>query len=84
MTNILDRYTLADVVEITLPKLRKNRKPLLFSLDSLERWPVRRVKRSNGQAFVDKVAIRQAWRSGKPEAVATQKKSLYSTGFICF
>jgi hypothetical protein len=61
ITNILDRYTLADVVEITLRKLRKNRMPLLFSLDSLEQLPekaVRRVKRSNGQAPVDKVAIR--------------------------
>jgi hypothetical protein len=61
ITNILDRYTLADVVEITLRELRKNRMPLLFSLDSLEQLPekpVRRVKRSNGQAPVDKVAIR--------------------------
>ena len=36
ITKILDRYTLADVVEITLRKLRKDRMPLLFSLDFLK------------------------------------------------
>ena len=44
ITNILDRYTLADVVEITLRKLRKNRMPLLFSLDFLEQLPEKPVR----------------------------------------
>ena len=66
IANILDRYTLADVVEVTLRKLRRDRMPLLFSLNSQEQLPekprlrskaVRRVKKSNGQVPVDKVAI---------------------------
>jgi DNA-binding IscR family transcriptional regulator len=46
IANILDRYTLADVVEITLRKLRKNRMPLLFSLGFLEQLS---ENRSDGQ-----------------------------------
>jgi Rrf2 family protein len=66
IAKILDRYTLADVVEVTLRKLRKNRMPLLFSLNSMEQLPekpalsskpVRRAKKSNGQVPVDKVAV---------------------------
>jgi Rrf2 family protein len=63
ITNILDRYTLADVVEVTVRKLRKNKMPLPFSLKPLMEKPVlrskpaRRVKKSNGQTPVDKVAI---------------------------
>jgi Rrf2 family protein len=66
IANILDRYTLADVVEVTLRKLRRDRMPLLFSLNSQEQLPekpilrskaVRREKKSNGQVPVDKVAI---------------------------
>ena len=55
ITNILDRYTLADVVEITVRKLRKNKMPLPFSLDSFPAKPavrsrsVARAKKSNGE-----------------------------------
>jgi DNA-binding IscR family transcriptional regulator len=35
IANILDHYTLADVVEVTLRKLRKNEMPLPFSLEQL-------------------------------------------------
>jgi hypothetical protein len=58
ITNILDRYTLADVVEITVRKLRKNKMPLPFALEPLLEKPalrtkaVRRVKKPNGQTPV--------------------------------
>jgi Rrf2 family protein len=58
ITNILDHYTLADVVEITVRKLRKNKMPLPFALKpllekpALRSKPVRRVKKPNGQAPV--------------------------------
>jgi Rrf2 family protein len=35
ITSILDRYTLADVLEVTLRKLRKNKAALPFSLEEL-------------------------------------------------
>jgi Rrf2 family protein len=63
IANILDRYTLADVVEVTVRKLRKNKMPLPFSLEPLLGKPalgsksVKRAKKSNGQSAIDKVAI---------------------------
>ena len=63
ITNILDRYTLADVVEITVRKLRKNKMPLPFSLDSLPAKPAlrsksaARAKKSNGETSDGKVAV---------------------------
>ena len=66
IANILDRYTLADIVEVTLRKLRKNRMPLPFSLASLEQLrekpalrlkSVKGAKKSDGQAPIDKIAI---------------------------
>jgi len=66
ITNILDRYTLADVVEVTLRKLRKNRMPVPFYLASLEKLrekplsrskPASRIKKSDGQAPIDNVAV---------------------------
>jgi Rrf2 family protein len=35
ISNILDRFTLADVVEVTLRKMRRNNIPLPFSTDSV-------------------------------------------------
>lgn len=35
ISNILDRFTLADIVEVTLRKMRKNKVPLPFILDPL-------------------------------------------------
>jgi hypothetical protein len=35
IANILDRYTLADIVEITLRKMRRNKIPLPFVADSI-------------------------------------------------
>jgi hypothetical protein len=63
ITNILDRYTLADVVEITVRKLRKNKMPLPFSLDSLpaktalRSKSAARAKKSNGETSDGKVAV---------------------------
>jgi Rrf2 family protein len=66
ITNILDRYTLADVVEVTLRKLRRNRMPLPFSLGSLQQLgekqvvrskPAKRARKSDSQAPIDKIAI---------------------------
>jgi Iron-dependent Transcriptional regulator len=48
IANILDRYTLADVVEVTLRKLRKNKMPLPFFLEQLVERPVLVQKRSRG------------------------------------
>lgn len=36
ISNILDRFSLADVVEVTLRKMRRNNVPLPFAADSLE------------------------------------------------
>jgi Rrf2 family protein len=44
IANILDRYTLADVVEVTLRKLRKDKMPLPFFLEQLLERPVLRPK----------------------------------------
>src|SRR5438105_10699029 len=44
IANILDRYTLADVVEITVRKLRKNKMPLPFALKPLLEKPALRSK----------------------------------------
>jgi Rrf2 family protein len=63
ITNILDRYTLADVVEITVRKLRRDKMPLPFSLNSLPGKPVlrskliTRAKKSNGETSDGKVAV---------------------------
>ena len=64
IANILDRYTLADVVEVTLRKLRKNKMPLPFFLEQLVERPVlrskavkRRPKKSSGQSSIDRAVI---------------------------
>ena len=63
ITNILDRYTLADVVEITVRKLRRDKMPLPFSLNSLPGKSVlrskliTRAKKSNGETSDGKVAV---------------------------
>ena len=55
ISNILDRYTLADVVEITMRKLRKDKVAHPFVLDPLltrvvsSAKPRKRIKRVNGQ-----------------------------------
>jgi Rrf2 family protein len=36
ISNILDRFSLADVVEVTLRKMRRNNVPLPFAADSIE------------------------------------------------
>jgi Rrf2 family protein len=45
ISNILDRFSLADVVEVTLRKMRRNNVPLPFAADSL---PTTRSKSSDG------------------------------------
>jgi hypothetical protein len=35
ISNILDRFSLADVVEVTLRKMRRNNVPLPFAADSI-------------------------------------------------
>jgi hypothetical protein len=64
IADILDRYTLADVVEVTLRKLQKNKMPLPFFLGQLVERPVlrskelkRRPKKSNGRSSIDRSAI---------------------------
>jgi hypothetical protein len=55
ISNILDRYTLADVVEITMRKLRKDKVATPFFLDPLLTRPVsapkprKASKKVNGQ-----------------------------------
>ena len=55
ISNILDRYTLADVVEITMRKLRKDKVSHPFVLDPLltravaTPKPRKRLKKTNGQ-----------------------------------
>ena len=55
ISNILDRYTLADVVEITMRKLRKDKVSHPFVLDPLltrvvsHQKPRKRLKKVNGQ-----------------------------------
>ena len=64
IANILDRYTLANVVEVTLRKLRKNKMPLPFLLEQLVERPVlrskavkSRPKKSKGQSSIDRAVI---------------------------
>jgi Rrf2 family protein len=64
IANILDRYTLADVVEVTLRKLRTNKMPLPFFLEQLVERPVLRSKsgqeeaqESSGQSSIDRTVI---------------------------
>jgi Rrf2 family protein len=45
ISNILDRFSLADVVEVTLRKMRRNNVPLPFAADSI---PAGRPKSSDG------------------------------------
>lgn len=62
ISNILDRYTLADIVEVTLRKLRKDKAPLPFALTPLLAQPPSRPKSSkrpkklNGQTPTEKVS----------------------------
>jgi hypothetical protein len=52
IAGILDRYTLADVVEVTLRKLRRNGVPLPFTSDAAApptRRPARPARRLAGQ-----------------------------------
>jgi hypothetical protein len=64
IANILDCYTLADVVEVTLRKLRTNKMPLPFFLEQLVERPVLRSKsgqeeaqESSGQSSIDRTVI---------------------------
>jgi hypothetical protein len=52
IANILDHYTLADVVEVTLRKLRKSEMPLPFSLEQLveSRSYVKKPKKCDGHS----------------------------------
>jgi Rrf2 family protein len=56
IANILDRYTLADVLDVTLRKLRKSKMSLPFSLEQfleesdLRSKSVKRRKRANGRS----------------------------------
>ena len=76
IANIADHYTLADVVEVTLRKLRKNKMPLPFFLEQLVERPVlrskavKRSKESNDQSSIN--------RSGNPIVSAA------STWALCF
>jgi DNA-binding IscR family transcriptional regulator len=55
ISNILDRFTLADVVEVTMRKLRKDKVAIPFVLDPLLARPIsnpksrKRPKKVNGQ-----------------------------------
>ena len=63
ISNVLDRFTLADVVEVTLRKLRKDKVAFPFSLEPLLAQPASRsksgkgAKKWNGQSPADKVSI---------------------------
>ena len=63
ISNILDRFTLADVVEVTMRKLRRDKVPLPFALEPLLTQPSSRPKSSkrpkkiNGQTSTEKVPI---------------------------
>ena len=63
ITNILDRYTLADVVEITVRKLRRDKMPLPLSLNSSPAKPVvrsklvTRARKSNGETSEAEVGV---------------------------
>jgi Rrf2 family protein len=61
IANILDRYTLADVVEVTLRKLRRDQVPLPFSAESetapfpLSRLSARRARKLSNQRAVPRL-----------------------------
>jgi Rrf2 family protein len=63
ISNVLDRFTLADVVEVTLRKRRKDKVTFPFSLEPLLAQPASRpksgkgAKKWNGQSPSDKVSI---------------------------
>ena len=63
ISNILDRFTLADVVEVTMRKLRKDKVPLPFALKPLldrspkRPNPVKRAKKLNGQSPAEKASV---------------------------
>ena len=63
ISNILDRFTLADVVEVTMRKLRRDKVPLPFALEPLLTQPSprpkssKRPKKINGQTSTEKVPI---------------------------
>ena len=63
ISNILDRYTLADVVEVTMRKLRKDKVPLPFALEPLlarsssRPKSAKRPKKLNGQSPAEKVSV---------------------------
>jgi len=64
IANIVDRYTLADVVEITVRKLRKDKTPSPFFSRALQGKPagaaksVKRANKSNSQSAIGKVRIK--------------------------
>ena len=64
ISNVLDRYTLADVVEVTMRKLRKDKVPLPFALEPLlarssSRRPnsAKQPKKLDGQSPIEKVSV---------------------------
>jgi Rrf2 family protein len=63
ISNVLDRFTLADVVEVTMRKLRKDKVPFPFALEPLmdrpssRPKPVKRSKKLNGQSPAAKVSV---------------------------
>jgi hypothetical protein len=63
ISNVLDRYTLADVVEVTMRKLRKDKVPLPFALEPLlarsssRPKSAKRPKKLNGQSPAEKVSV---------------------------
>lgn len=62
IAKILDHYTLADVVEVAVRKLRKNKMPLPFALEDLLETPLdsnsaKKLKKSNRHSTTNKMAI---------------------------
>jgi Rrf2 family protein len=63
ISNILDRFTLADVVEVTMRKLRKDKVPLPFALEPLlarssaRPKSAKRPKKLNDPSPAEKVSI---------------------------
>ena len=63
ISNVLDRYTLADVVEVAMRKLRKDKVPLPFALEPLlarsssRPKSAKRPKKLNGQSPAEKVSV---------------------------
>jgi len=64
ISNILDRYTLANIVEVTMRKLRKDKVPLPFALEPLLSQSAsgpkagKRSKNVNGQTPAEKASSR--------------------------